>query len=155
VVSGRSRLAYLDPNDALSIYDFRSGSIVNVMTPQAVGASEALRNVTGGRPAGLLFPQWSPSGADLAAIVGLPRAGYAPVVVTTGGALVGVGEVAPLGPPDMAWRSGSDELLYAVGPPEGGFYPEGNPKGGFPPSQLVSTLSIMRAPGWSPLRCSR
>ena len=114
----------VSPDGRNIVYTHRDGGLWTVEvgsgeTSPLVGADETIASSHELKAAAgsgdlrvLSFPEWSPSGSYIAALVNL-NVGYYPVVFTSEGALVGVGWPDPSSPPDLAWRWGRDELYYA------------------------------------------
>lgn len=94
----------------------------------------------------LFSPLWSPSGAFIAAVANGKRC-YCPIVINMDGTPMARGE-GPRGggPPPVAWRVGTDTLLYGEG--RGGIGVQ-RPAGiGLIPRDLAARLWAIGPPSW-------
>jgi hypothetical protein len=131
------RVVFVNREGALAVVDVATGDTQQLLAPDDALATLQPNSLPVASARYWLAPSWSSTGAYIAAILDVGT-GYVPVVLEAAGTPVGLGSQATLGPPNLAWRPGYDELFYAEGPVEGGF-------GTAEPTSLF----LMAAPTWS------
>jgi hypothetical protein len=131
------RLAFVDTDENLAVLSIDSGNTEIIASPSGIVNSTPALQAAAGRAIFLLDPRWSSDGKYIASVLDLDS-GFAAVVLSPDGQIVAVGPVVHHAPPQLIWRSGSNQLFFAEGPVQS------------PPEEFVSSLWVMESPSWDP-----
>jgi WD40 repeat protein len=121
-----SRIAFISPDRSLSVIDVNSGVVHELLA-------------RGDEYTDLFRPSWSPGGEYIAVTAGLDGEDV-PLVLTSAGQVVGMGQGSQGSPPAIAWRMGSDTLLTAS-----------MRVSGTAPGDVATSVQLLSAPDWTPV----